>query len=180
MASPHTTPSDLSHAQLLELRIAESGLSARRFATDVLHRDERTIRRWLAGDSPVPSVVLGFLENPIGPPWPGPSADELIRRRSEAWLRAIYRGDIAEARYCVQPSHVGDWLADFPIPDDLRDFTLRMLAQAHECLSGREPSGAAAPIHAIRRRWGSGPLGTPKLEDYLPSRMRDRAMSDNA
>ena len=47
---------------LLRQRIDESGLSARRYAMEVLLRDERTVRRWLAGDSPVPDVVLRFLE----------------------------------------------------------------------------------------------------------------------
>jgi len=54
---------------LLERRIAESGLSARRFAVEVLTRDERTIRRWLAGDQ-IPQVVLDFLEDPQPAPWP--------------------------------------------------------------------------------------------------------------
>jgi hypothetical protein len=41
--------------------IERSGLSARAFARDVLWRDERTVRRWLAGDSPVPAVVADRL-----------------------------------------------------------------------------------------------------------------------
>lgn len=48
-------------AELLAKRIAESGLSQREFAVTVLLRDERTIRRWLAGDSPIPEPVLRFL-----------------------------------------------------------------------------------------------------------------------
>lgn len=51
-------------AELLAKRIAESGLPARRFATEVLLRDERTVRRWLAGDSPIPEPVLEFLKRP--------------------------------------------------------------------------------------------------------------------
>lgn len=46
---------------LLVASIEASGLSARRFATEVLSRDERTIRRWLAGDSPIPKAVVEFL-----------------------------------------------------------------------------------------------------------------------
>jgi len=46
---------------LLKGIILASGLSARRFARDVLIRDERTIRRWLAGDSPMPAAVIRFL-----------------------------------------------------------------------------------------------------------------------
>lgn len=55
---------------LLERRIEESGLSARRFAVEVLLREERTVRRWLAGDNPIPGVVLDFLEEPHAAPWP--------------------------------------------------------------------------------------------------------------
>jgi hypothetical protein len=43
---------------MLAEAIEASGLSARRFAVEVLIRDERTVRRWLAGDSPIPEVVL--------------------------------------------------------------------------------------------------------------------------
>lgn len=48
-------------AELLAKRIEASGLSARRFAREVLLRDERTVRRWLAGDSPIPEPVMAFL-----------------------------------------------------------------------------------------------------------------------
>jgi hypothetical protein len=48
---------------LLRAAIAASGLSARRYATEVLTRDERTVRRWLAGESPVPQAVLRYLES---------------------------------------------------------------------------------------------------------------------
>ena len=41
--------------------IAASGLSAARYAREVLVREPRTIRRWLAGDSPIPKEVLAFL-----------------------------------------------------------------------------------------------------------------------
>ncbi|GEM_PF-6660092 len=43
---------------LLRAAIDRSGLSARRFAEDVLTRDERTVRRWQAGAVPIPAVVL--------------------------------------------------------------------------------------------------------------------------
>lgn len=48
-------------AEILRRAIEASGLSARRFATEILLRDERTIRRWLAGDRPIPKAVLAFL-----------------------------------------------------------------------------------------------------------------------
>lgn len=48
--------------EILRKAIEASGLSARRFATEILLRDERTVRRWLAGDSPIPEVVLRWLK----------------------------------------------------------------------------------------------------------------------
>lgn len=48
---------------LLRAAIAASDLSARRYATEVLTRDERTVRRWLAGKSPIPQAVLRYLES---------------------------------------------------------------------------------------------------------------------
>lgn len=54
---------------LLRRRIEESGLSNRQFAVRVLRRDERNIRRWLAGDR-IPQLVLDFLCDPAPAPWP--------------------------------------------------------------------------------------------------------------
>ena len=47
--------------QLRQL-VAESGLSARRFAKEVLLRNERTLRRWLSGDAPIPVEVLNYVK----------------------------------------------------------------------------------------------------------------------
>lgn len=52
---------DESARDRLARAITASGLSARQYATMVLLRDERTVRRWLAGDSPIPEPVLAFL-----------------------------------------------------------------------------------------------------------------------
>lgn len=46
---------------LLARVIAASGLSARQYATTRLLRDERTVRRWLAGDAPIPKPVAEYL-----------------------------------------------------------------------------------------------------------------------
>ena len=46
---------------LLSDRIEQSGLSSHRFARDVLRRDDRTIRGWLSGESPIPHEVQLFL-----------------------------------------------------------------------------------------------------------------------
>lgn len=56
---------DLTGIELLRRAIDRSGLSARAFARDVLWRDERTVRRWLSGDSPIPSVVTERLREEL-------------------------------------------------------------------------------------------------------------------
>jgi hypothetical protein len=48
--------------ELIAKAIEVSGKSARRFAVEDLVRDERTVRRWLAGDSPLPRAVRVRLE----------------------------------------------------------------------------------------------------------------------
>jgi hypothetical protein len=60
--------------ELLKRAIAKSGLSARRFAVEVLTRDERTIRRWLDGDRPIPRVVRRKLLELLGEP-PDPKSE---------------------------------------------------------------------------------------------------------
>lgn len=46
----------MSDPELIAAAVEASGLSARRFAVALLARDERTVRRWLAGDPlPVPA-----------------------------------------------------------------------------------------------------------------------------
>lgn len=47
---------------LLKDAIKRSGLSTSAFATDVLIRDPRTIRRWLAGEFAIPPIVVEFLK----------------------------------------------------------------------------------------------------------------------
>lgn len=54
--------SGMTDIELLKQAIDASGLSDRRFAVEVLIRDERTVRRWLAAESPIPKVVRDFLE----------------------------------------------------------------------------------------------------------------------
>jgi hypothetical protein len=51
--------------ELLAAAIQASGLSARKYAERVLVRDERTIRRWLSGESPLPKPVRDFLQAQI-------------------------------------------------------------------------------------------------------------------
>ena len=56
---------NLDNLALLRFAILRSGLSARAFARDVLWRDERTVRRWLSGESPVPKVVADRLREEL-------------------------------------------------------------------------------------------------------------------
>ena len=57
----------MTDIQLLEAAIAKSGLSDRQYASKVLTRNERTIRRWLAGDTPIPKTVVTFLQHELAP-----------------------------------------------------------------------------------------------------------------
>lgn len=50
-------PRPRGDAELLNDAIAASGLSARRFAVEVLDVDERTVRRWQAGERSIPGPV---------------------------------------------------------------------------------------------------------------------------
>lgn len=52
----------MTSAQLLRAAITKSGMSASGFATEVLTRDPRTIRRWLDGKTPIPPAVIDFLK----------------------------------------------------------------------------------------------------------------------
>ena len=52
--------------RLLKKRLRESGLSTKRFAAEVMVRDEGTIRRWLAGRA-IPKTVQCWLKEP--PTW---------------------------------------------------------------------------------------------------------------
>lgn len=47
----------MSDADLLAKAVEASGFSARRFAVEVLAVDERTVRRWLAGERGMPGTV---------------------------------------------------------------------------------------------------------------------------
>lgn len=50
-----------SDAQLIREAIKATGLSARRFAA-LVWRDERTVRRWVNEQSPVPNTVKDLLK----------------------------------------------------------------------------------------------------------------------
>ena len=53
----HLTSQQTADLKSLRRAIHRSGLSARMFAKTVIHRDERTVRRWLSGDVAVPTQM---------------------------------------------------------------------------------------------------------------------------
>jgi ribosome-binding protein aMBF1 (putative translation factor) len=52
----------MADPELIREAIEASGLSARRFAERILARDERTVRRWVAGDTDIPPIARRWLE----------------------------------------------------------------------------------------------------------------------
>ena len=50
-----------NYVTLLREAVRTSGLSAQAYARKILMRNPRTVRRWLAGDSPIPEAVRDFL-----------------------------------------------------------------------------------------------------------------------
>jgi hypothetical protein len=54
-------PEVAARIKLLSHAIELSGLSVTRFAVEVLIRDDRTVRRWLAAETDIPPVVRDFL-----------------------------------------------------------------------------------------------------------------------
>jgi hypothetical protein len=52
----------MSDPELIQAAVAASGLSARRFAERILSRDERTVRHWSSGMSPIPPLARAWLE----------------------------------------------------------------------------------------------------------------------
>jgi hypothetical protein len=53
----------MSDPELINAAIEASGLSARRFAMRILSRDERTVRRWISGETEIGEVAREWLEN---------------------------------------------------------------------------------------------------------------------
>lgn len=52
----------MTDPELIRAAIAAGGLSSRRFAEDLMGRDERTIRRWVAGEIAIPPIARAWLE----------------------------------------------------------------------------------------------------------------------
>ena len=56
--------------EMLKHAIWVSGLTASDYARQILVRDPRTVRRWLAGDAPIPKSVRDYLEGLVEPSLP--------------------------------------------------------------------------------------------------------------
>ena len=54
----------MTDVELLRLAIAKSGLSVRQFARQIVGREDRTVRRWIAGQ-PIPKAAKQWLEQYI-------------------------------------------------------------------------------------------------------------------
>ena len=61
--------------EVLKQAIADSGLSSSAYAREILVRDPRSLRRWLAGHSPIPQSVCQFLKREIEPGEGEPEAE---------------------------------------------------------------------------------------------------------
>jgi DNA-binding transcriptional regulator YiaG len=48
---------------LLERALAKSGLSLRKFAEQLVARDERTVRRWREGSQTIPETALRWMRH---------------------------------------------------------------------------------------------------------------------
>lgn len=52
----------MTDIELLAAAVQVSGLSKMRFASEVMGREYRTVRRWASGQSPMPKAARLFLE----------------------------------------------------------------------------------------------------------------------
>ena len=174
-AKTMTMPAQVQRAnqrELLQRRIGDSGLSSGQFAVEVLRREPRTIRRWIAGDAPIPHVVLEFLLEPKAARWP---VHELASASDESWLAsddgraarqwavrfvpamatALSQDNERGAYLMTQPQHVAAVFKGIVGGEALIQHTVVLVGQAHELL-GRQPldiAGVWSAVRAIARRW---------------------------
>lgn len=154
------------HVELLRQRIRESGLSEARFATHVLHRDPRTVRRWLALETKIPSIVADFLENPL-PAWPAPAgagARERVDPVARGWMlshiartiEALAEGRLYLVQAWTEPSRVERDLANLPaLPEALHNKTLELQERVHTAANRRPPDlrGARTALVMLEAVW---------------------------
>lgn len=93
---------------LLRRRLAESGLSTGEFARAVLTRDPRTVRKWVADESPIPEVVLDKLETPKVAPWPAPAMEDVPEFDREQLAEEVSDQIVKELRGRMQSSGTCD------------------------------------------------------------------------
>ncbi len=64
MSQPPEPKTRQEWIRLLGERVAESGLSGPRFATEMLGRNRRSVYRWMNYESPIPEDVKSLLVDP--------------------------------------------------------------------------------------------------------------------
>jgi hypothetical protein len=153
--------------RLLQRRIDESGLSSTQFAESVLRREGRTIRRWLTLESPIPAVVVEFLEHPSPAPWPRgrvPLAQEVppdplavtsmldLLAKSLVVLHSGDKNQIDGMYHALAPSMIEQRLEGLSVSPTLMAKTFELAAQVRECLRV-SPKGAHAALLRLQRLW---------------------------
>ena len=93
---------------LIRRRLEESGLSSTRFAEDVLWRQARTVRRWLADDGPIPELVLDKLETTRVAPWPPATMEDVPEFDRQELAESVGNQVAGELRRRMQESGVCD------------------------------------------------------------------------
>ena len=57
-----STPRQVAARATLRAAIRSSGMPAEQYARRILIRDDRLVRRWLAGETAIPEAVITFLD----------------------------------------------------------------------------------------------------------------------
>ncbi len=149
-----------AEAQLLEKRIEESGLSVGAFAESVLRRESRTVRRWIARENPIPTMVVDFLEHPSPAPWPTartqvetrPDAVTVMRAFSVNALRMLNERNLGPLSEWLAPGLIRKELEGLDVPEELLSETEGHAEQARVSLL-RRPIDAAQALSAIQQLW---------------------------
>jgi hypothetical protein len=79
------------HRNLLLRHLHDSGMTQREFANTVLFRHERTLRRWLYGERPIPKLLHPWLKKPTLPKWPAVPKPDDVTKESIGQLRESLR-----------------------------------------------------------------------------------------
>ena len=160
MGDENRTPEQIEReAQLLDRRIAESGLSLAAFAEAVLRRESRTVRRWIARENPIPQVVVDFLTHPSPAPWPrtlagdrpDPVAVKVMLSFVQDCLRKLNEGRVGELAHTLTPGLIRRELGGV-VPESLMSETEELVEQVR-LNALRRPADAALAISELQNLW---------------------------